>query len=74
MALPEFWRGSLTDYIFGPAWSSFDGSVQDSHAELILGEFKQGLSLSAYVTKQLLAAPARFDRLDAALGANGASK
>jgi len=48
--------------------------VQDSHAELILGEFKQGLSLSAYVTKQLLAAPARFDRLDAALGANGASK
>jgi Ribbon-helix-helix protein, copG family len=46
---------------------------------------RQGLSLSAYVTKQLLSTPAqfdqlqiwlsaRFDRLDAALGANGASK
>jgi hypothetical protein len=44
---------------------------------------KQGLSLSTYVTRQLASAPtqveqlqhwlpARFDRIDAALGANGA--
>jgi hypothetical protein len=28
----------LTDYIFGPALSSLDGSLQGSHAELTLGE------------------------------------